>query len=57
VTYRSLPLYSFSGDRKPGDTNGNGFKDVGTWRVATLTAAQPSPAAPSPSSSGGYGGY
>jgi predicted lipoprotein with Yx(FWY)xxD motif len=57
VTYRSLPLYSFSGDRKPGDTNGNGFKDVGTWRVATLTAAKaPPPPAPSPSS-GGYGGY
>ena len=53
VTYRGLPLYSFSGDRKPGDTNGNGFKDVGTWRVATLGAAAP---APTPVS-GGYGGY
>jgi len=56
VTYRGLPLYSFSGDRKPGDTNGNGFKDVGTWGVATLTAAKsPPPASSSPP--GGYGGY
>ena len=35
VTYRGLPLYSFNGDTKPGDTKGNGFKDVGTWRPAT----------------------
>ena len=56
VSYRGLPLYSFSGDRKPGDTNGNGFKDVGTWGVATLTATKsPPPASSSPP--GGYGGY
>jgi predicted lipoprotein with Yx(FWY)xxD motif len=53
VTYRGLPLYTFNDDRKAGDTNGNGFKDVGTWRVATLGAAAP---APTPVS-GGYGGY
>jgi len=55
VTYRGLPLYSFVDDQKPGDTNGNGFKDVGTWRVATLGAAAPAPA-PSPGGYGGYGG-
>ena len=54
VTYRGLPLYSFNDDRKPGDTNGNGFKDVGTWRVATPGAAT---AAPPPASTSGYGGY
>ncbi len=54
VTYRGLPLYSFREDKRPGDANGNGFKDVGTWLVATLTAAK----TPSPMpSSGGYGGY
>jgi predicted lipoprotein with Yx(FWY)xxD motif len=52
VTYRGLPLYTFSGDRKPGDANGNGFKDVGTWRVATTSGAVKS----SPPPSGGYYG-
>ena len=53
VTYRGLPLYSFNEDRKPGDVKGNGFKDVGTWRVATTAKA----AAPAPPPSGGYGSY
>ncbi len=53
VTYRGLPLYSFNEDMKPGDAKGNGFMDVGTWRVASV-GKQP---APSPPPSGGYGGY
>jgi predicted lipoprotein with Yx(FWY)xxD motif len=53
VTYRGLPLYSFAEDRKQGDVKGNGFKDVGTWRVAATTKAP----APAPPPSGGYGGY
>jgi len=52
VTYRGLPLYSFAEDTKAGDTKGNGFKDVGTWRVAAIGKA--APAAPP---TGGYGGY
>jgi len=52
VTYRGLPLYSFAEDTKAGDTKGNGFKDVGTWRVAAIGKAA---AAPPPT--GGYGGY
>jgi predicted lipoprotein with Yx(FWY)xxD motif len=53
VTYRGRPLYSFNEDTKPGDTKGNGFMDVGTWRVATTTGAV-KPASPPPT--GGYGG-
>jgi predicted lipoprotein with Yx(FWY)xxD motif len=52
VTYRGLPLYSFTEDTKPGDAKGNGFKDVGTWRVATVGKA-----ASAPAPTGGYGGY
>lgn len=39
VTYRGGPLYRFVKDRKRGDVKGNGFKDVGTWRVATVGKA------------------
>lgn len=28
VTYNGAPLYTFSGDTKPGDTNGQGFKNL-----------------------------
>jgi predicted lipoprotein with Yx(FWY)xxD motif len=54
VAYKGGPLYTFAQDHKPGDMKGNGFKDVGTWRVVTVSgAATPAPA---PSSGGGYGG-
>jgi len=36
VTYRGWPLYRFTGDHKRGDVKGNGFKDVGTWRVVVV---------------------
>jgi predicted lipoprotein with Yx(FWY)xxD motif len=51
VAYRGGPLYSFVEDRRPGDVKGNGFKDVGVWRVATVSGS--STLAPAP---GGYGG-
>jgi hypothetical protein len=52
VTYHGRPLYSFAEDVKPGETNGDGFKDVGTWhpaRPATSSSAQPQqPSQPQP---------
>lgn len=53
VAYRGAPLYAFSLDKRAGDVKGNGFKDVGVWRPATVSAAHASPA-PSPPG-GGYG--
>jgi len=51
VTYKGLPLYTFNDDQKPGDVNGNGFKDVGTWHpAATSGTVKSSP----PSNGGGY---
>ena len=47
VTYRGRPLYRFVQDHKRGDVKGNGFKDVGTWRVITVGGAG-QPAAPPP---------
>ena len=50
VTYKGLPLYSFMGDSKPGEANGEGLKDVGTWHAATVRAvsSQPPPEAEPP---------
>jgi predicted lipoprotein with Yx(FWY)xxD motif len=53
VAYRGGPLYTFVEDKQSGDVKGNGFKDVGVWRVATVAAAAPPPAT---TTSGGYGG-
>jgi hypothetical protein len=44
---RSVPLYTFTGDQKPGETKGQGIKDVGTWSVVTTSASS------TPSSAGG----
>jgi predicted lipoprotein with Yx(FWY)xxD motif len=54
VAYRGGPLYTFVEDTRAGDVKGNGFKDVGIWRVATVSAASPPP--PATTTSGGYGG-
>lgn len=57
VSYRGLPLYTFTGDRKRGDVKGNGFKDVGVWRPAVSdssgSVSSPPPTSPYP----GYPGY
>jgi predicted lipoprotein with Yx(FWY)xxD motif len=52
VAYKGGPLYTFVEDRKPGDMKGNGFKDVGTWRVVTVSGK----ATPAPPPPPGYGG-
>jgi predicted lipoprotein with Yx(FWY)xxD motif len=43
VTFKGRPLYSFSGDSKAGDVNGEGFRDVGTWHAAVIAKAAPQP--------------
>jgi predicted lipoprotein with Yx(FWY)xxD motif len=59
VTYKGMPLYTFAKDMAPGQANGQGIKDVGTWNAATTgasKAAAPAPATTTSSSSSG-GGY
>lgn len=34
VTYKGLPLYTFTEDKRPGQIKGQGVKDVGTWHAA-----------------------
>jgi predicted lipoprotein with Yx(FWY)xxD motif len=53
VTYRGRPLYRFVEDVKPGEANGEGFRDVGTWHAASGSAAPP----PEPPPSAYPGGY
>jgi predicted lipoprotein with Yx(FWY)xxD motif len=51
VTYKGLPLYSFNGDTKPGEVNGEGLKDVGTWhaaKVGSVSSPAPAPEPPYP---------
>jgi len=65
VTYKGMPLYTFAQDRKPGESGGQGFKDVGTWAAVTVTAktsagapsSAPAQTAPPSSTGGSSGGY
>jgi predicted lipoprotein with Yx(FWY)xxD motif len=66
VTYKGMPLYTFAKDTAPGQANGQGIKDVGTWGTISTGAAKssataaPTPAptpAPAPATSGGGYGY
>ncbi len=41
VTYKGAPLYTFASDQQPGETKGQGIKDVGTWSAVTVGAAAP----------------
>jgi predicted lipoprotein with Yx(FWY)xxD motif len=43
VTYKGRPLYSFGGDTKSGEANGEGIKDVGTWHAAAISKLAPKP--------------
>jgi predicted lipoprotein with Yx(FWY)xxD motif len=49
VTYKGTPLYTFTGDQQPGETKGQGIKDVGTWSVIT-TGSSSTPSSTSGSS-------
>lgn len=55
VTYNGHPLYTFSNDKAPGDTNGEGIK--GEWFVATpsLASASGSTSPQVTPTTGGYG--
>lgn len=35
VTFEGRPLYTFDGDSRKGQANGEGIKDVGTWHAAS----------------------
>jgi predicted lipoprotein with Yx(FWY)xxD motif len=48
VTYKGMPLYTFASDQKPGEANGQGIKDVGTWSAVTVSANSSSGAASTP---------
>jgi predicted lipoprotein with Yx(FWY)xxD motif len=61
VTYKGTPLYTFTGDQQPGETKGQGIKDVGTWSaITTSSSSAPSSAGvssePEKSSGGGSSG-
>ncbi len=61
ITYKGTPLYTFAQDQKPGETKGQGIKDVGTWSAVTTSSnstppsTSSTPAAPTPASGGRYG--
>jgi predicted lipoprotein with Yx(FWY)xxD motif len=40
VTYEGMPLYTFVKDRSPGQANGDGIKDVGTWSVISVSGGE-----------------
>jgi len=48
VTFKGLPLYTFTADTKRGDAKGEGIKDVGTWHAATIANPTTPPAEPQP---------
>jgi predicted lipoprotein with Yx(FWY)xxD motif len=57
VAYKGHPLYTFSGDSKAGDTNGQGFKDVGTWSVIKVKTSSSTTTNTTPAPTTSYPGY
>jgi predicted lipoprotein with Yx(FWY)xxD motif len=57
IAYKGHPLYTFSGDSKKGDTNGQGFMDVGTWGVVKVKKSSSTQTQTTNTSTGGGGGY
>jgi predicted lipoprotein with Yx(FWY)xxD motif len=35
ITFKGAPVYTFSGDSRKGEANGEGIKDVGVWHAVT----------------------
>jgi predicted lipoprotein with Yx(FWY)xxD motif len=35
VTFQGMPVYTFSGDSRKGEANGEGLRDVGVWHAVT----------------------
>jgi predicted lipoprotein with Yx(FWY)xxD motif len=57
ATYDGHPLYTFAGDKSPGQNKGNGVNaSGGLWWEMTVNGSTPAPAAKSTASTGG-GGY
>ena len=56
VTYKGSPLYTFAQDQQPGETKGQGIKDVGTWSAATTGSSNASSSKSSSSGSEESGG-
>jgi hypothetical protein len=58
VTYNGHPLYTYSGDQNPGDTNGEGISAFGgLWYAVSAVGKQVVGQASRSSSSGGGGGF
>jgi predicted lipoprotein with Yx(FWY)xxD motif len=62
ATYLGHPLYTYVGDKAPGDNKGNGLNiSGGLWWEMTVSGSTPAPAAgggsTATSTSGGGGGY
>lgn len=59
VTYAGHPLYTFIGDKRAGQTTGEGLTDFGAaWYVVAASGRAVKPTASDPGGTdGGYGGY
>jgi predicted lipoprotein with Yx(FWY)xxD motif len=56
ATYDGHPLYTYVGDKAPGDNKGNGLTlSGGLWREITVSGSAAPAASPAASSHGGYG--
>ncbi|HEV3048601.1 MAG TPA: hypothetical protein VGY13_14700 [Solirubrobacteraceae bacterium] len=55
LTYKGEPLYTFAGDKAPGEANGQGIKEGGTWSAVTTGSSAAAAPAPTTGSSSGSG--